>query len=385
MDRNVQVQWIQNGCRAVSKEHWATLMARVPEATVFNDWAWASTSEAHLGAGTASWTLTAVGPNDELLALLAFRVSRERLYGLPVKVIRWLSYPFADRVVPLVDPTHPELIPRLLEALERAPFAWDCMIWNEVPGDFSLKEQWLEAAQQTSLTLQTAFSSVCPVLIYAGRAEAEIVAATSKTVLQRGKRARKRLQQEVDVQLRHFRPTPDQVPALVAEYKAVEDASWKGDEGVGIFSDPESREFFSDLAGNLAAAGQLDVGEIRIAGKLVSYRFGMRFRDVFLDYNLAFLPEHHKIGLGRILLDELVLSCARQGYRAIDGSRVGKQSRHLLFERANDQIEHQRWYWFRRRPGSLWVRLQLLWVKPWWQRIQQFRKQRQADERADAD
>jgi hypothetical protein len=66
-----------------------------------------------------------------------------------------------------------------------------------------------------------------------------------------------------------------------------------------------------------------------------------------LDYSIAYLPEYSKLALGRILLDEIVLEAARGDYEAVDASRVGPYTRHLLLERSQKTIPHWRLYWFR--------------------------------------
>lgn len=217
-------------------------------------------------------------------------------------------------------------------------------------------EDWRIAARESRLLMAMEQKSVCPVFTLEGRSAEEVEASLSKSARQRVKRARKRLMQEKDVQIVHEVPGPEHLLARLEELRDVENRSWKGEEGVGVFSEGASWDFFRTLSPRLAERGQLDLGEIRIDGQLVSYRYGLRYRGVFLDYNLAFLPEYYKLGLGRILLDDLVADCAKKGYRAMDASRVGRHSQHLLFERADTLIHHWhlRWYNASVRGRAIW-------------------------------
>jgi len=166
------------------------------------------------------------------------------------------------------------------------------------------------------------------------------------------KRRRKKLEQ-MGAEIKHKRPNQHEVAALVEALKNSEAQSWKGDEGVGIFTHPQGAAFFADVAQRLAQEDQLDVALIYLEGQLASYRFGFYYRKRFLDYSVGYLPEHNKLALGRILLDEVVLSAAREGYEAVDASRVGSTTKHILLERTDQVISHWRLYWFNKNTKGL--------------------------------
>lgn len=350
----IWTQDIYGNVNAPEVEH---LLDDVSHATVFLDWPWLSSCFDHCPPGKSPWLLLLRDEHQRLRACLPFQLSRERQAGVAYRLLRWLQFPFADRVVPAIAGDDAAIRRTVIEALERAPFAWDVMIWNEMPDQGSLLNDWKAVAAQSRLALHLQKKSTCPVMTLEGRDAAAIEDSLSKSARQRVKRARKRLMQENNVQILHERPDPAQTMARLNEFKAVENQSWKGEEGVGIFSDEASWRLFQTLAVRMAERGQLDLGEIRIDGRLASYRFGMCYRGVFLDYNLAYLPEYHKLGLGRILLDELVTDCARQHYRAMDGSRVGRHSQHLLFERADTFVDHWQLNWYGTSLKGRWVRL----------------------------
>lgn len=340
------VIWTQDLYGNVNASEVEHLLDEVPDATVFLDWPWLSGCFDHCPADKSVWILLLRDEAQRLRACLPFQLSCERQLGMTYKLLRWLQFPFADRLVPAIAGEDVAIKCAVIRALEHAPFSWDVMIWNEMPDQGNLLIDWKAAARQGRLAMHMQKKSTCPVMTLEGRDAAAMENSLSKSARQRVKRARKRLMQENNVQILHERPAPDQVMSRLTEFKAVENQSWKGEEGVGIFSDDASWQLFQTLSLRMAERGQLDLGEIRIEGRLASYRFGMCYRGVFLDYNLAYLPEYHKLGLGRILLDELVNDCAKQHYRAVDGSRVGRNSQHLLFERADSFIDHWQLNWY---------------------------------------
>lgn len=340
------VNWTQDLYGSVTASEVERLLDEVPHATVFLDWPWLSSCFDHCPAGKTAWVLLLRDETQRLRGCLPFQLSCERRLGITYTLLRWLQFPFADRLVPAIADDDPGLRRTVFDALTHAPFSWDVMIWNEMPDQGTGLTDWKAAAEQSRLALHMEKKSTCPVMTLEGRDAAALENSLSKSARQRVKRARKRLMQEKNVEILHERPAPDQVISRLTEFKAVENQSWKGEEGVGIFSDEASWQLFQTLSQRMAERGQLDLGEIRIDGRLASYRFGMCYRGVFLDYNLAYLPEYHKLGLGRILLDELVNDCAKHHYRAMDGSRVGRHSQHLLFERADTFVDHWQLNWY---------------------------------------
>ncbi len=353
------VIWTQDFYSSVTASELQGLLDEIPHATVFLDWPWLSSCFDHLPSGNAAWFLLIRDEHQQLRACLPLALSTAVKMGITYNLLRWLQFPFADRMLPIVacGTEYPEIRAVVMAALKEPPFSWDVMIWNEMPDQDGLLSDWQASARQAGLALHPEKKSTCPVMTLFGRDATDIEKSLSKSARQRVKRARKRLMQETNVQILHDRPGTEQLQSRLIEFKALENTSWKGEEGVGIFSDDASWQFFQTLSQRLAERGQLDLGEIRIDGRLASYRYGMCYRGVFLDYNLAYLPEYHKLGLGRILLDELVDDCARQHYRAMDGSRVGRNSQHLLFERADSFVDHWQLNWYASSWKGHWMRL----------------------------
>jgi GNAT superfamily N-acetyltransferase len=219
------------------------------------------------------------------------------------------------------------------------------MIWNEWTQSQGLllrAEQW---AKQNQTPLFHRVTSLCPVLALEYATEEKMIASYSSKMRTDLRRRKKKLK-ALDSEVLHLRPSASETPILVEKMRATEAASWKGGEGVGIFNGPLSYAFFKDLSLRLAAYDQLDLSIVNIDGELASYKYGFYFRKTFYDYSIGYLPQYSKLGLGRILLDELALAALRKGYKAVDASRVGATTQHLLLERTNKTIPHYRVYWF---------------------------------------
>ena len=344
---------------SVSEHDYRKLTDASPDATLFNDWPWLSTAVKHCEAEKVFYL--SCRAEGELVGFLPLQVSSERLHGIPAKVGRFLQYPWGDRIAIVLHQDHVAAWPALLEALQTlAKDQWDCLIWNEWFDQQGLRELAMRFALSNKFSYHQRLTSVCPIYYLDGKTEQQIVDSYSSKLRSDLKRRKKKLH-KLDSQIEHVRPTTDRVEDLVAKMKYTEAQSWKGDEGVGIFNDPEGKDFFADVSKALAKAGQLDLSLIWIDDQLASYKYGFYFRETFLDYSIGYLPQYGKIGLGRVLLDELVLAAAREGYHAVDASRVGAVSKHLLFERTDKTVEHYRAYWF--SPGLKGMILNALVVK----------------------
>ena len=140
-------------------------------------------------------------------------------------------------------------------------------------------------------------------------------------------------------------PTSADVADRVAECAVVENASWKGHGGKGIFSGA-GLALFTEVARRFADRGWLDIGLLRVDGRVVSYRFGFRQRGVFYDYNLAYHPEFAAGAPGRVLLAEMIASSRAQGLRCFDASRSGLGDTHLLADWCDERIDHHELWLF---------------------------------------
>ena len=349
---------------ATNKVEYRQLVDACTDSTVFNDWPWLLTCTEHLTRKQQFLGILVKDAQLQLVGFISLRVTKERLHSIPLRVARFVQYPLGDRIAILLHPNHLSAWEPLLAFLnESSGIYWDCMIWNEwteTQGLLHRAEQW---AKQSQMPFFHRVTSQCPVLALTYATEKEMIDSYSskmRTDLRRRKKKLKALRSEI----LHLRPSTDETPMLVEKMKATEAASWKGDEGVGIFNTPLSYAFFKDLSLRLAAFDQLDLSIVNIDEELASYKYGFYFRETFYDYSIGYLPQHSKLGLGRILLDELALSALRRGYQAVDASRVGATTQHLLLERTDKTIPHHRIYWFGSSLKSKLLKLLVMQGKP---------------------
>ncbi|MCI0997614.1 GNAT family N-acetyltransferase [Pseudomonas corrugata] len=357
----IRFQWCRSlGAASFPVSAYEQLRTLVADTTPFNTLAWLQAAELALQPDQELHVL--LGWQDQALNLCLPLVStRERICGLRFRVLRHLGYPLADRIALLVHLDADAMGQALMQIRQQLPHA--LLQLNEVTEPVG-EESVLSAWMALSSTGERRLSCRVPVHLISDSDHQEI----SGDPRYKLRRARKRI---AACGARIQRLTPDAIGMgpLLRTLAEVETASWKGEEGVGIFSDPMRRQWMNHAFTALAAEGLVRVVMLELDGHCISYRLGLLEQGRLYDYNLAFLPEHADLGSGRVLLEEWIRWGLDDNWHWIDASRVSlENSSHQLHERMTGQLEHWRWSFYSWQPGGLVLGLALqLWksLKPW--------------------
>ncbi|APC14801.1 cellulose biosynthesis protein [Pseudomonas frederiksbergensis] len=341
------------------------LRQRVTEHTPFNALAWLSAAERALPRDATLHVLLG-WQGEQLCVCLPLIAMRERFGGLPFRVLHHLGYPLADRITLLACLDAQSIRQALKETRRHLPHA--LLQLNELPkhpDQESTLTQWM----QLSSTGEHRVSCRVPVHLISDSDRQEICGDPRYKL----RRARKRIA-ACGAVVRRLTPDAVTMRPLLQAISEVEAHSWKGDEGVGIFSDARHRQWINEAFTALAAQGRVRVVVLELDGRCISYRLGLLEQGRLYDYNLAFLPQYADMGSGRVLLEEWIRWGLDEGWKWIDASRVSlDNSSHQLHERMTGQLEHWRWSFYSWRPSGLLLGLGLrLWhhVKP---RLHQWR------------
>ncbi|MCQ4330283.1 GNAT family N-acetyltransferase [Stutzerimonas stutzeri] len=346
------------------------LCEQLAQSTPFNRLAWLQAAEREL-APTCSLQVLLLWQSDRLVGCIPLICCPLRVFGVTISEVRHLGHPLSDRVGLMLDVGADQLLePALMAIRRRMPHAR--LQLNEIPASpkhRNLLEHW--ASQSWQWEARTSCRVPEHQLSEADRQE---VAGDTRYKL---RRARKRAQ-ACGAVVKRLTPDATTIGPCLEQLAIVEDASWKGDDGIGIFSPGTHRDWTIKGFTALAAEGRVRVVQLTLEGRCISYRLGLLDQGRLYDYNLAFLPEYASLGSGRLLLDEWFHWGLDEGWDYIDASRISlHQSSHQLHERMTGQVEHLRWSFYSRRPAGialglaygLWVR-----IKP---RLQAWRSRRQ--------
>ncbi|WP_260961791.1 GNAT family N-acetyltransferase [Pseudomonas citri] len=357
----IRFQWCTSlGAADFPTSAYEQLCAQVADTTPFNSLAWLQAAQFALLPDQQLNVL--LGWQDQDLCLCLPLVStRERIGGLRFRVLRHLGYPLTDRIAVLARLDATGMGQALMQIRQHLPHA--LLQLNEVSepvGEQSVLSSWMAL----SSTGERRLSCRVPVHLISDSDRQEIPGAPRYKL----RRARKRIA-ACGAEIRRVTPDAISMGPLLRDLAAVEAASWKGEKGVGIFSEPRHQQWINHAFTALAAEGLVRVVMLELEGRCISYRLGLLDQGRLYDYNLAFLPEHADLGSGRVLLEEWIRWGLDDNWHWVDASRVSlENSSHQLHERMTGQLEHWRWSFYSWQPGGLILGGVLrLWksLKPW--------------------
>lgn len=311
---------------------------------------WIESAALHLVPKGRKLLFLALWRGDELAGWAAFTHGFERLQWIPTRTLRLLGYPLADQGCLGLPPDDATLAQALGDALRTCPLRWDSVILNEIPQPCREGGLLTPLAQAARGAYYERHCSRAPRLALEGSDATRLAAGYSSTLRTRLRRSRKKLAAAGSVSLDRRLATADDVTELLPLLKKIEDESWKGTDGVGIFSTTERNAFFRALSQLLAERGWLDIALLKLNDQAISYRYGFRLHGTFFDYNLAYRPQFHHLSPGRILLDDIVRTSAELHLTAVDACRGSLKTAHLLGEWTDAYRDHFDWWIFRPTP-----------------------------------
>ncbi|MFG6203689.1 GNAT family N-acetyltransferase [Pseudomonas retamae] len=353
----MRFEWRTSLCAAdFPATAYEALRLRVTDHTPFNHLGWLCAAEQALGENQRLHVLLGWDA-DQLRLCLPLVAGRERFAGLPFSVLHHLGYPLADRLALLSLLGGDDMRQALVLIRQRLPHA--LLQLNELSepvGAESALTEWMAH----SSTAERRLSCRVPVHLIS-EADHQEVSGDPRYKL---RRARKRIA-ACGAEVRRITPDAMSMGPLLRIISEVEAVSWKGDEGVGIFATPLSRQWVERAFTALAGQGLVRVVMLELNGRCISYRLGLLEQGRLYDYNLAFLPQYADLGSGRVLLEEWIRWGLDEHWRWIDASRVSlENSTHQLHERMTGQLEHWRWSFYSWRPSGLALGLALrLWYR----------------------
>jgi len=201
---------------------------------------------------------------------------------------------------------------------------WMALALQEVPNGSDTMHALSALAQAKKKTLHGVLASKAPMVDLATGGK------TSSKYRRQLRQSMETLKERGEVTVDFFHLEESMVNDLADECERVEQSSWKGDEGVGVFRNPAHKEFTKSLWRMLAVKNEASMATIRLDGELVIYHWGMNHQGRFLSYNLAQVPETNSVRGGSLLLGHMVQTGESLGYTVIDASRGSLLSPNII-------------------------------------------------------
>ena len=364
-----QARWHEGAdAQRMLSEQLDKIVADCADATVFCTSAWLLPAAQYLSEGRELMVLC-VRRDTRVLALLPLTWGIEWLAGMPVRTLRHLGYPLSDRIGLLLTDSSPAVPTALIQGLMHCPRPWDLVALDEL----------LDADVRTLLDLVThdhaqirtriRHCARSPILPVAGATTAELAQRYPRSLRTRINRARKKQTAAGRIEVQRVAHTSENCAVTIGALAAVEDQSWKGNQGVGIFTAGRRLEFFTAVSCGLSAVDSLDIWEMRLDDQLIAYRWQPRFRSVVLDYNFAHLPQYDALSPGRVLLDDIIQAASTRGLARVDASRGSIHRPHLLDDWTTAHLDHYALWLVNATVRGALLHLLATHVNPWRQRL----------------
>lgn len=116
------------------------------------------------------------------------------------------------------------------------------------------------------------------------------------------KRTRKKLESSGDVQVIRMRDPSDQLlhETLEACF-AIEDRTWKGENGTSIVKTPGMREYFHREAKIVRDAGMLDLWLLKLDDQIIAFEYCHLSKGTCFSHKISFDPAWERFSPGRLL------------------------------------------------------------------------------------
>lgn len=268
----------------------------------------------------------------EWQAVLPLMVRKTDMGKFKVTALMLASWPELDNFeVPAVSQEARErLIEFALDYAQKNIRGWEVLLVREISIDGPTHQAFAKYFQGKEVDFRVEAKAQSPVLDlneYNAREE-----KMTKKAAYRLRKFRRKADRAGEIERVFVLATPENCMELYDECADVESRSWKGREDLSaafMLNDPR-KSFYRKLWQAEAARGQLAVALIRLDGLAIAEHWGMVSNGRFLSYHMCFDNDHRSLGLGPVLLDDMIEASPELGINIFDSSRGATDGSHIL-------------------------------------------------------
>jgi len=255
--------------------------------------------------------------NGRLRAVLPLIEERTRFHGVPVKMLRGAANVHSDRfdLVHGAGEDSAEAVLAIWQFLKEAP-GWDVIEVRDVPPGGAM-EQLLAAAEIDGYPTGKWNSVLTPYISLPGPG-ADVKAAYAqfdKNFRSKLRKWRRKLEERGPVQVIQSDAAD---PAMLERFYALEASGWKGAGATAIASDPQTRQFYDEVAREAARFGYLALYEVQCDGRAVAMHYGLRHSGRYFVPKMGYDENYPECALGHVILDEALRDCIARGLTEFD-------------------------------------------------------------------
>ena len=267
------------------------------------------------GAGKRLHVLV-VRAGSELVAIAPLMLSREPMYGLPVRRLQLIGNVHTQRADFIVGRWKDKAYRAIWECLSGQRALWDVLVLPQVPAGSPTLERLPALAAQDGFRTGTWRGPDSPRLRLTGSWDDYFSGLDRKHRANLRNRL-KRLESLGSVEVEVVAEGPRVDPAL-DEGLRIEAAAWKGKAGTAIGCHPELRRFYRDLAARAAAAGWLRLHFLTVAGRRIAFGYWLCYNQKLYLLKPGYDPDYARYSPFNLLCQKVLREAFAAGIRVQD-------------------------------------------------------------------
>jgi CelD/BcsL family acetyltransferase involved in cellulose biosynthesis len=275
---------------------------------------------------TAAWLRCFAGEYEDCLTVVvnqpdrcrgvASLVRRRRRHaGVPLRVLELAGGDDSTYKGLLAEGDHDAFADAVLQGLHEQGGAWDLLVFDSLPGDDGWSRRMAGAAARRSLRFELHPPTPAPFLSLPADYES-LVRGLKKSLRRNLSRRQKQMEAE-GLSIERWRGAAVQ-PEHVRQAREIEQRSWKGSRGLGIFPDEPHLAFHLALLSDRDRPFEVDYAFLHDGDRPIAFQYGLLQGSKYLAYNTSYDHSHHGVSPGLLLIHALLRDLVGSGVETFD-------------------------------------------------------------------
>ncbi len=300
------------------RDAWNALACRSPHHRIFQTFEWNRSWWEAFGAGRELWVLL-VHEGETLVAVAPLALARQRVYGLPQRVLEVMGFGVSDYFDFLVEPERPDLLERMLHFIRDSGPAWDMLfipyLLDESPTFDALPRFFRQRA--LGVDIRTRYEA--PTRCFGIEPQDDQKLPRKKSL----KRHFNHFARSGTLEFHNLRAADEIAPYLDTLFRQhIERRALTVDPS--RFLDPAHQHFYRVLTREMGPTGWLLFSLVQFDGQPIALHFGFEFQNRLLWYKPTFDVALASQSPGEVLIKYMMEDALARGLAEFDFS-IGEE------------------------------------------------------------
>lgn len=315
---------------------WQKLVEQSPADEIFGSFTWAKEWWANFRGTHDELRVIVLKEGSEIFGLAGLYLTLERWGPIEVRVLAPLGRTTAE-YLDLIFPSGVKGVSEVLLETLLEDKDWDVFSLNRLPASSPTRRSIKNAASELGLMVVEEEEQLCPFIELNGSFDGYMRKHFTRNHRNNIRRKTKKLNKLGKQRFEMITDGSNLDDKLQIMFD-LEDRSWKGQQGLGIFGTEAKRIFFTNVAKSMAAQKRLALHLQSLDDRLLAYHFGFVVNKKLYDYSLAFDPDFASYSPGLLSQVNLLSWCFERGIRSFDFLRGAEKYKKIWTDTATQNI-----------------------------------------------